>query len=582
MPPVSPTSSTAGEGSSPTIVAIAVSSVPRATTATSATTATAPTTPPAARPRADLLASFGPLVIAIRWATVAVGLALAALDANEPGRLLAYGAPLVVYAAARTIRPLRYLTDRTGSLVQVFFEVGLSLAVVVGTGFWASPYVFCLATAILAAGFARGFGFAFRTAIAAVLAVALPYHLEEPGARLLVTVQWGGELLLVGIIAGYARRLFGEAEEQDVLARQANDLLAQLHEVAQTLPTSLDLDDTVGQAIAELRERFPIDVAVVLLRDTAATTTTWMVATAEGVRLAPSLEDGELPPAARAAARDGRTVHDHDGPFLADGARVAVYAPLIARSRPVGLLAVEAFDPVRLTATQASEIEAASHRAALAIDNARWFTLLRRVGADEERTRIARDLHDRVGQSLAFVGFELDRLARAAATGSSVEDDLTHLREDVRRVVTEVRDTLYDLRTDVTERQGIVDTLATFLERVNDRTGVAVDLDHEQAARLPLRQERELWRIAQEAVTNATRHADASSIAVRWYCDGHRALLEVRDDGRGLPADVGSVARTDSYGLRGMRERAAAIGARLTIGAADGGGTLVRCEVGGT
>src|SRR5687768_343678 len=134
MPPVSPTRSTAAEGSSPTIGRIALSAL----------RAPSPTTPPPARPRAraDLLASFGPLVIAIRWATVAVGLALAALDSDEAGRQLAFGAPLVVYAAARTIRPLRYLADRTGSLVQVFFEVGLCLAVVVGTGFWTSPYVF--------------------------------------------------------------------------------------------------------------------------------------------------------------------------------------------------------------------------------------------------------------------------------------------------------------------------------------------------------------------------------------------------------------------------------------------------------
>jgi signal transduction histidine kinase len=574
MPPVSPTSSTAGEGSSPTIDAIAgLASAP-------------PLRAQPAPPRADLLASFGPLVIAIRWATVAVGLALAALDNNEAGRLLAFGAPLVVYATARTIRPLRYLTDRTGSLLQVFLEVGLCLAIVVGTGFWTSPYVFCLATAILAAGFARGFGFALRTAIAAILAVALPYHLEDPAPRLLVSVQWGGELLLVGIVAGYARRLFGEAEEQDVLARQANDLLAQLHELAQTLPTSLDLDDTVSQVIAGLRERFTIDVAVVLLRDTAtpAWASSWTVAAAEGVRLPPSVGDHDLPPGARAAAREGRAVHELKGPFLADGATAAMYVPLVARSRPIGLLALEAFDAARLTAAEAATTEALSHRAALAIDNARWFTLLRRVGADEERTRIARDLHDRVGQSLAFVGFELDRLARAAAAGSPIDEDIAHLREEVRRVVAEVRDTLYDLRTDVTDRRDVVDALTSFLERVSDRTGIAVDLDHGQTARLPLRQERELWRIAQEAVTNATRHAAPTSIAVRWYCDGRHALLEVRDDGRGLPtAEDGmpAAARPDAYGLRGMRERAAAIGARLTIGAADGGGTLVRCEVGG-
>jgi signal transduction histidine kinase len=527
--------------------------------------------------RADLLASFGPLVIAIRWATIALGLAFAALDRHQGVRQLLYGAPLVIYAAIRTVRPLRYLTHRIGSVVQVLFEVGLSLAVVVGTGFWASPYVFCLATAILAAGFARGFGFALRTASAAVLAVALPYHLEQDGARLVVTVQWGAELFLVGIIAGYARRLFGEAEEQDVLARQANELLAQLHEVAQTLPTSLDLEETVTQAIADVRALVHVDVIAVLLRDTPDDS--WTVAIVEGMRLPSLLTDRDLPAPAASAARDTRTVRAgvEQGAFFADGARAGAYIPLLARSRLTGMLVVESFTEDGFSAADVSNVESVGHRAALALDNARWFTLLRRVGADEERTRIARDLHDRVGQSLAFVGFELDRIGRAAV-GQPVEGDLVRLRDEVRGVVAEVRDTLYDLRTDVSERQDLVSTLATFLDRVSERTGIRIDLDQEQTSRLPLRQERELWRIAQEAVANACRHAAPRAIWVRWYCDGTRALLEVRDDGRGMPSP--DAMRPDAYGLRGMRERAAAIGGRLAITGAEGGGTLVRCEVG--
>ncbi|HEX7167530.1 MAG TPA: histidine kinase [Acidimicrobiales bacterium] len=541
----------------------------------SAGTLSSPAPPaPTPAPRADLLASFGPLVIVIRWGTVAIGVALAALDSTEPRRLLAAGVPLVVYAALRTVRPLRYLTRRIESLIHVLVEVGLSLGVVVFTGFWASPYVFSLVTAILAAGLARGFGFALRTATTAVIAVAIPYHLEDPAARVLDTVQWATELLLVGVVAGYARRLFGEAEEQTLLARQANDLLAQLHEVAQTLPTSLDLTETVADAITDLRRRFPVDVVAVLLRDDAGAP--WSVAAAEGVRLAAAVEDSHLPASARTAAREQRTVRADEGPFLSAGAVAGVYVPLEARARPVGLLAIETVDASRLTAREVAEAEAVAHRAALAIDNARWFTLLRRVGADEERTRIARDLHDRVGQSLAFVGFELDRISRAAS-GQAVEDDLLRLREDVRQVVADVRDTLYDLRTDVTERQGLAATLEGFVDRIAERSRIVVELDSQELVRLPIRQERELWRIAQEAITNAVRHARPHRVSIRWHCDGKGALLEVSDDGAGMPPD--EAVRPDAYGVRGMRERAAAIGARLTITPVAEGGTRVRCEV---
>jgi signal transduction histidine kinase len=467
----------------------------------------------------------------------------------------------------------------------VLAEVALSLAVVVATGYWSSPYVFCLASAILAAGFARGFGFAIRTALTAAAAVAIPYHLVVDGSRLATTVQWGGELLLIALIAGYARRLFGEAEEQSALARQANDLLTQLNAVAQTLPASLDLGETVDATISQLRELFPVDVVAVLLREEASADT-WAVAAVEGTRLPVILTDDQLPPAARRAVLDEQaTLATPTTPggagTLAPDTTAGIYLPLLARQRLVGLLAVERRTPDSpLTERELHLGEGVAAQAALALDNARWFSRLRTVGADEERTRIARDLHDRVGQSLAFVGFELDRISRRADDGQAVEQDLKQLREDVRKVVTEVRDTLYDLRTDVTERRDLVATIAEFVDRLQDRSASDVRFDFVADRRLPLRQERELWRIVQEAVTNALRHAEASTIRVTWRCDAARAVLEITDDGRGLP--TGPSRRTDSFGMVGMRERAAAIGARLELATPAGGGTTVRCTVEGS
>src|SRR5258708_34995961 len=118
----------------------------------------------------------------------------------------------------------------------------------------------------------------------------------------------------------------------------------------------------------------------------------------------------------------------------------------------MGFLALEQREENHFARREVEMLTGFVEPVALAIDNARWFSRLRTVGADEERTRIARDLHDRVGQSLAFVAFELDRISRQV-TGDPVEAELRRLREDVGRVVTEVRDTLYDLRTDVSERE---------------------------------------------------------------------------------------------------------------------------------
>ena len=146
----------------------------------------------------------------------------------------------------------------------------------------------------------------------------------------------------------------------------------------------------------------------------------------------------------------------------------------------------------------------------MAIDNARWFGRLRRVGAEEERMRIARDLHDRVGQAIAYLAFELDRIAVAAA-GQSVERDINTLRVDARQILGEVRETLSDLRSDVSEEHDLVQTVETFLERVRRRTSADIAFEYDGVTRLPLPVEREMWRIAQEALTNAERHADAAS-----------------------------------------------------------------------
>ena len=95
--------------------------------------------------------------------------------------------------------------------------------------------------------------------------------------------------------------------------------------------------------------------------------------------------------------------------------------------------------------------------------------------------------------------------------------------------------------------------------------------------RLPRTQEREVWRIAHEAVVNAERHSGGRRIAVWWQCDANSALLTVTDDGEGFT--VSGPIRSDAYGLTGMRERADAIGARLEITSARQQGTRVACRL---
>jgi signal transduction histidine kinase len=256
--------------------------------------------------------------------------------------------------------------------------------------------------------------------------------------------------------------------------------------------------------------------------------------------------------------------------------RCGLYCPMRARGELVGVLAIESRDRRRGDARDRRRMTDLARAAGLAIDNARWLERIHTLGMEQERTRLARELHDHIGQSVVYIGFELERLAELNQ-GRPVQADLMALRGDLRDLVEEMRDMLVDLRTDVSETQGVEDVIQSFLERVNKRNNVAVSMVADAEARMPLPIEREVWRVAREAVMNAERHAHASHVSILWLCNRDGALLEVADDGVGLPP--GKAAAASGYGLVGMRERADSIGAQLEITSGPGAGTLVRMRV---
>ncbi len=538
--------------------------------------------------RVDRVATFAPAILAIRWCMTAVSLALSASAfVHNDWKVVLWCMLVVSYTVIRTISPLRYVGS-IRSLLEVIGEIAFHVAAVAATSYWDSPFVFSLMTAIIVAGFARGFGFGLRIAIGAAVAISLAdaTRPEYAGVDLRISLQWSAVLVLVGVVAGYARRISGEADRQHSLAldrldrlSDANALLFSLHRVAQTLPASLDLGDVLDTTVARLRGLVDFDsVAILVFDDTDAS---WQVVRREGAALPSRLGPTELPRPLMEAMSSNKLVEFSDlsqpnGPGISPMSSSGIYTVLPARGSIIGLLAVESRKPAAFGRRETELMNGFVEPVALAIDNARWFSRLRTVGADEERTRIARDLHDNIGQSLAYLAFELDRIVSKEERGDEVGPSLDQLRNDLRGVIGEVRDTLYDLRTDVSEEFEIGEVLEQFAARLMERSEIDIRVyADQQGTRLPLLQEREMWRIAQEALVNVERHADARGAAVRWRCDGNAAALEVADDGKGFPE--GKAGRIDSYGVMGMRERAASIGATLELHSEEGRGTVIRC-----
>jgi two-component system sensor histidine kinase UhpB len=195
------------------------------------------------------------------------------------------------------------------------------------------------------------------------------------------------------------------------------------------------------------------------------------------------------------------------------------------------------------------------------------------VVQEGERRRVARELHDEVGQTLTGVILQVEGLA--AVIPEQLRERLDELRETARGGAEDVRRIVRQLRPEALEDLGLQSALAALATAFGEQSGVRVERRLERG--LPLSDEQELvvYRVAQEALTNVARHAAATRVEIRLERADGLAILIVRDDGRGLSAGAG----TSSHGIRGMRERAMLIEARLTITGSPDRGTEVRLSL---
>jgi two-component system sensor histidine kinase UhpB len=194
---------------------------------------------------------------------------------------------------------------------------------------------------------------------------------------------------------------------------------------------------------------------------------------------------------------------------------------------------------------------------------------------ERERTRIARELHDEVGQALTAVLLQLERTSRRA--DAPLRDGLEEAREGLRVSLEDVREIARRLRPEALDDLGLASALAALTNDMARRTGVRVERRLATDLRaLEPDEELVVYRVAQEALTNVARHSDAGEAWLTLARTGDGGVtLTVRDDGRGF--DLG--AHAHGTGLRGMRERAVLIGASLDVESRPGHGTTVRLRL---
>jgi signal transduction histidine kinase len=398
------------------------------------------------------------------------------------------------------------------------------------------------------------------------------------------------------VLAGWAAiaianaRLYRDVRERRDELERSNRGLETMTEISRALGGVTDLDRVLELVVKRSRALLSARAAEITLVDgedmVIAAVAGENIGSARGVRIpiAQSL--------AAAAWRTGRSQRFDAIPGEMFAARVmhartAIVTPMLFRNRPVGFLVV--MDRVEGSRAFAADderlLQAFATGAATAVataQSANAEALRRSIEASEaERGRWARELHDETLQQFAGLRVLLAG-ARRSHDLERVEDALGAALEMITDGIENLRALITDLRPAALDELGLEAALKTLVERVRQQSGLEIDLRvdlaferNDSAARHVIDVEAAGYRLAQEALTNVMKHADAGHVAVRVTDDDDCLQIVLRDDGNGFDTDRPSAG----FGLLGMRERIALVHGTLDIESAPGAGTTVRARI---
>ncbi len=520
--------------------------------------------------------SLSAVLAALRWGAVMAGVGWAATRAAGGEVSIVVTLSIVVFMASwRTIRPIRLGTDSQAQQGLALTDVAiLSVAVGIDDGL-SNPFVGAVIVAVAVVAFGWGLrlgAWAAATALIVSTSVAaivtLGFTLPSPA----------GVMAVLGACAfpGIAQQRLLQLEDRRratydraAALSETNQLLEALHELAISLPSSLDLPDVLSAARTQLIESFAADRLVILAYDDAV----WSPQLQEGFDLAPTFTSAKLPQPMLEAATLSSVLRVDDLATAGTG-RIGsgLYCRLMVNGKDTGLVAVERSHPHQFGAADAELLGGLAQMLSLTVANARSFQHLRSLAAADERGRIARDLHDRLGQWLTYIGIELERINGAAPEPSL---ELKQLHGDVQGAIADLRDTLVELRAAVQPGRPFSVVIGEVVDRFAKRSEVEISLvlPDDRSLHLAPVVENELLRIAQEALTNVEKHAKATHVHLGWSIENGRGVLVVQDNGRGFEPSKG--IRGTAYGLVGMRERAASVGAILEVTSEPDQGTII-------
>jgi len=268
--------------------------------------------------------------------------------------------------------------------------------------------------------------------------------------------------------------------------------------------------------------------------------------------------------------------------LLSRGFLALLAVPLVVGNKDYGAVNLYYRQPHQFSSEELRLAMSAADQASLAIESANLREQAKQSAITAERSRLARDLHDAVTQSLYSLTLYAEAAARLIAAGKNEEavQHLRDVRDTAQEALREMRLLIYQLRPLALEKGGIATALHNRLEAVELRAGIQAELQiegSEYLERLPFTVEEEIFHIIQEALNNVLRHAKASRLHVHIQLFEDRVSVEVSDDGTGFELELAAQGR--GLGLISIKERVQKLGGDLHIESILGQGTHIRLEL---
>jgi signal transduction histidine kinase/CheY-like chemotaxis protein len=510
----------------------------------------------------------------------------ARLAALAIAAVLEVGAEQQVSSLRATILALAFVYGtarwviRRPSVVWVGADVAVAAAFVAATEGISSPYIPFALVVAATTGLTHDerWGGIAGLIIAASSTSMIVTGLRDTTLHPQEVVAWYALTPLAGITGGFASRVWRTTtgETTSGLLAEANRVLSSLYRIARTLPGGLEIGTVADATMQEIRDTVRASAGCMLLWEAG----NLAVVGSYGLRNPDNVAGGPATDLAGMVHGSARVVThtdlDKSTAQALGGFECWLLAPMRRTGVPLGLLLAACPDHDQHAANRLL-LQSIAQETAVAVENARLFSRVREISIDEERKRLARELHDGVAQALTHLRFELDFMARHGGQNpDAVKREIERLARVVNRASGDVRSMIFGLRSSVSA-EGIVGSLRAYLSDLRGLGGPDIVFEARGEVRLPAGVEAEIFRIAQEAVSNAIRHASATQVRVTLIAGASVMRLIVEDDGVGMKGRRGVSAR-GGVGLEAMRERTDAIGATIDLGERPGGGTRVRLE----